>query len=84
MIQFINNIIVFLSLCFVSIKRNYTIDFYWSLIIIITARYIFFKIYKKIVLDRLNIEHEKISYKKIIKYNLFLLIYYVLVIINIE
>ena len=54
MTQFLNNILVFLFLCIISISRNYSVDFYWSLIIIITARYIFFRISKKIALSRPN------------------------------
>jgi len=46
-----NNSVVFMILCYISISRNYTIDFYWSLIVIIIARYSFFSIYNRVALE---------------------------------
>lgn len=51
MVQFVNNIVIFIFLSWISIYRAYSIDFYWSLTIIIIARFIFFRIYRMIALD---------------------------------
>lgn len=84
MVQFINNILIFFFLGWISINRPYTIDFYWSLIIIIIARFIFFRIYRSIALDKSEPHYEAISHRKVIKLNIYLLFYYMYVLANLE
>jgi len=91
MVQFVNSVIVFAFLIYVSIQRSYSIDFYWSLIIIIVARYrlclsryVFFRIYRAIVLGQQQPRYETISVRKIFKLNLFLFCYYFYVVANLH
>jgi hypothetical protein len=84
MVQFLNNILVFLFLSWISIIRSYAIDFYWSLTIIVIARFIFFRIYRSIAFERTEPEHESISYKRVIRLNAFLFLYYLYVLINLQ
>jgi hypothetical protein len=84
MVQFFNNILIFLFLSWISIYRIYSIDFYWSLTIIIIARFIFFRIYRSIALDKSEPHYEIISHRKIIKLNIYLLFYYLYVLVNLQ
>jgi hypothetical protein len=84
MVQFVNNILVFLFLSWISINRAYAIDFYWSLTIIVIARFIFFRIYRSIALDKREPEQESISHKRVIRLNVFLFLYYLYVLINLQ
>lgn len=84
MVQFVNNIVIFIFLSWISIYRTYSIDFYWSLTIIIIARFIFFRIYRMIALDTSEPEYEVRSHRRIIKLNLYLFFYYLYVLNNLQ
>lgn len=84
MMQFLNNIVIFIFLSWISIYRTYSIDFYWSLTIIIIARFIFFRIYRMIALDNSEPQYETRSHRRIIKLNIYLFFYYLYVLNNIE
>lgn len=84
MVQFVNNIVIFFFLSWISIYRTYSIDFYWSLTIIIIARFIFFRIYRMIALDTSEPQYESRSHRRIIKLNIYLFFYYLYVLNNLE
>ena len=84
MVQFVNNILVFFFLSWISIYRTYSIDFYWSLTIVVIARFIFFRIYRSIAFDKSEPELQTISHKKVIRLNIYLFLYYLYVLINLQ
>lgn len=83
MSMFINNILVFIIFCWYSACVQ-VVSLYWSLMIIIVNRYMFFTVYRRVTLQGARISRQMISIREMVRLNIFLLPYYILVASNLH
>ena len=74
----VNNVIIFVMMCMASLLDNFTLNLYWSLLIIIVNRYTFFTIYRSIVMEAEG-GVTKPSIWQMMPFNVYVLPYYLYV-----